>query len=160
MDNTNPYDTSLEWTNFYSQPTENVRPYEAASSYPLTSSYQQEKIRPMPAVRRLSKQEALERVQTLKGYIVVATLLGFGTLAGLIASQIAATNTVTLPGRFQGPPAMQQDPSGPIYQGAPSDSGGFFNHHGQDQGQGQGQGGGYGFGQNNNSGPISGSHTS
>ncbi len=30
MDNNNPYDTSLEWTNFYSQPTENVRPHEAA----------------------------------------------------------------------------------------------------------------------------------
>jgi len=151
MDNNNPYDTSLEWTNFYGQPTENVRPY------PLTPSYQQEKVRPRPAVKRLSKQEALERVQTLKGYIVVATLLGFGTLAGLVASQIVATNTVTLPGRFQGPPAMQQDPSGPAYNSAPSDSdgGGFFNRHGQGQGQG-----GYGFGQNNNSGPYSGSHTS
>lgn len=147
MDNNNPYDTSLEWTNFYSQPTENVRPY------PLTPSYQQEKVRPRPAVRRLSKQEALERVQTLKGYIVVATLLGFGALAGLVASQIVATNTVAMPGQFQGPPAMQQDPSGPAYNSAPSNSGGFFNQ------QGQGQGG-YGFGQNNNSGPFSGSHTS
>lgn len=145
MDNNNPYDTSLEWTNFYSQPTENVRPY------PLTPSYQQEKVKPRSAVRRLSKQEALERVQTLKGYIVVATLLGFGALAGLVASQIVATNTVTLPGPSQGSPAMQQDPSGPTYHSAPS--GGFFNR------QGQGQGG-YGFGQNNNSGPYSGSHTS
>src|SRR5450432_3217678 len=147
MDNNNPYDTSLEWTNFYGQPTENVRPY------PLTPSYQQEKIRPRPAVKRLSKQEALERVQTLKGYIVLATLLGFGTLGGLVALQIASTTTVTLPGQFQGPPVVQ-DPSGPAYNSGPSDSGGFFN-----QGQGQGQGG-YGFGQNNNSRPFSGSHTS
>jgi hypothetical protein len=154
----NPYDNSVEWTNFYSQPTENVRPYEAAYLHP---SYQQEKIRPMPAVKRLSKQEALERAQTLKGYIVLATLLGFGTLGGLIASQIVATNTITLPGQFQGPPTVH-DPYGPVYNSGPSDSGsgsgsgGFFNQ----QGPGQGQGG-YGFGQgNNNSGPISGSHTS
>jgi hypothetical protein len=149
MDNNNPYDTSLEWTNFYSQPTENVRPY------PLTPAYQQEKVKPRPAVRRLSKQEALERVQTLKGYIVVATLLGFAALAGLVASQIVATNTVTLPGQSQGSPNIQQNPSGPAYNSAPSNSGGFFNQ----QGQGQGQGG-YGFGQNNNSGPYSGSRTS
>ena len=159
MDDNNPYDTSLEWTNFYSQPTENVRPYEAVSPHPLTPAYQQEKIRPRPAARRLSKQEALERVRTLKGFIVVATLLGFGTLAALVASQIVATNAVTSPGKFQGSPAMQ-DSSGPDYHHgsgpSDSDSGGFFNQ----QGQGQGQGG-YGFGQDNNSaGPYSGSHTS
>lgn len=148
----NPYDTPLEWTNFYSQPTENVRPSEGAYFQP---SYQQEKIRPRPEVKRLSKQEALERVQTLKGYIVLATLLGFGTLGGLVASQIVATNTGTL---LQGPPAPQA-PSGPERHhrvwSSDSDSGGFFNQ----QGPGQGQGG-YGFGQNNNSQPFSGSHTS
>lgn len=151
----NPYDTRLEWTNFYSQPTENVRPSEGAYLHP---SYQQEKIRPRLAVKRLSKQEALERVQTLKGYIVLATLLGFGTLGGLVASQIVTTNTVTLPGQLQQQPATQ-DPSGPEQHhrvwSSNSDSGGFFNQ----QGPGQGQGG-YGFGQNNNSQPFSGSHTS
>jgi hypothetical protein len=164
--NDNPYDTSLEWMGFHNQQTENIRQQEAMQRYPFTPAYQREKIRPAPSprssIRRLSKSEALERVSYLKGFIMLATLLGFGTLGGLVANQIFSTT-----------PLLNQTSGGPAVQGpsvqAPSQqnpfpssqsdsgSGGFFGHH---------DGGGYGFGQNNNSGSsgssgsFSGSHTS
>src|SRR5437667_868742 len=87
--NDNPYDTSLEWTGFHNQQTENIHHYESAQLYPLTPAYQREKVRPAPSpLRRLSKSEALERANYLKGFIMAATLLGFGALGGLVASQI------------------------------------------------------------------------
>jgi hypothetical protein len=154
--NNNPYDTPVEWMNFHSQQTENVR-QQATQIYPLTPAYQREKIRTAPTpVRRLSKSEALERASYLKGFVVVATLLGFGTLGGLVANQIFTTSSPlnqVQTGPSQQDPSLQapaqQDPSGQ------SDSGGFFRQHG---------GGGYGFGQGNNagnnSGAFSGSRTS
>lgn len=160
MDN-NPYDTPLEWTNFYNQPTEDVRRYEGAYSYSLTPSYQMEKMKPRPAVssvKRLSKSEALELVSSLKSYIVAATLLGFVTLGGLVANQIF-TMSINI-NQPQVAPGMQVFPrhahfrEESPYPSGSSNSGGFFNQ------QGQGQGGGYGFGPGNNSSPFSGSHTS
>ena|ERR1019366_1064673 len=161
--NDNPYDTSLEWMGFHNQQTQDIRQQEAMQHYPLTPAYQREKIRPAPSpslARRLSKSEALERVSYLKGFIMLATLLGFGTLGGLVANQIFTT-TPLLNQTFGGPvvqgPSVQPVPSQqnpfPSSQ-SDSGSGGFFGHH---------DGRGYGFGQNNNSGSsgsFSGSHTS
>jgi hypothetical protein len=156
--NNNPYDTSLKWVNFHSQQTEDISQYEATHLYPLTPAYQREKIKPAPTgVGRLSKSQALARASYLKGFIIVATLLGFGTLGGLVANQMLSTitpldQTQTVPSvqapSMQAPSQQEPDPS------RPSDSGGFFKRHG----------GGYGFGQGNNSGDnsgsFSGSHTS
>ncbi|MBV9713600.1 MAG: hypothetical protein JO011_22100 [Ktedonobacteraceae bacterium] len=147
--NNNPYDTSVEWINFHRQQTEDMRQYEATHLYPLTPSYQREKIRPAPtSVRRLSKSEALERVSYLKGFIIGATLLGFGTLGGLVANQMFTTNTPL--NQSQGAPTVQAPSQQDPFPSWRSDSGGFFKRHE----------GGYGFGQDNNSGPFSGSHTS
>lgn len=152
--NDNPYDSSLEWTGFHNQQTENIHRYESAQLYPLTPAYQREKVRPNPAgspPRRLSKSEALERANYLKGFIMAATLLGFGVLGGLVASQLF-TNTPlnqTVVGPYMQAPADQDH-----FPSSRSDSGGFFRHH---------NGGGYNFGQNNDSGqsgPFSGSRTS
>lgn len=92
--NNNPYDTSVEWMNFHGQQTEDIR-QQATHLYPLTPAYQREKIRTAPTtqVRRLSKSEALERLSYLKGFIIVATLLGFGTMGGVVANQIFTTNS-------------------------------------------------------------------
>ena len=154
----NPYDTSLEWTGLHRQPRENVRRYEGGYSYPLTPSYQMEKIKPRPVAspaRRLSKSEALELVRSLRGYIVVATVLGFATLGGLVANQIFTMGTNV--DQLQSTPGIQAPFMRSHYPASQSNSGRFFNRH--DHGQWQGQGG-YRFGQSNISSPFSGSHTS
>lgn len=155
--NDNPYETSLEWMGFHSQQTENMRPYAVIPEYPLTPAYQREKIRPAsPQPRRLSKSEALERAGYLKGCIMLATLLGFGTLGGLVANQIFAATPLN---QTSGGPLVQTPSQEDPFPSSRSDSGGFFKHHNDDDD------GGYGFGQFNNagsagqsgSGPFSGS---
>ncbi len=164
--NNNPYDTSLQWINFHNQQTEDIHQQEATHIYPLTPAYQREKIRPVPTipVKRLSKIEALERAGYLKGFIMVATLLGFGTLGGLVANQMFSTTPLnqTQTPALQGPSVQAPSQQNPLPSDS-SDSGGFFKHHdrgGYGFGQGNDSGNNAGNGSGSNSGAFSGSHTS
>ena len=95
---------------------------------------------------RMPKAEALALVQQFKKWLVIASVVGFGVLSGLVVSHttgITSAATQQQPG--DNTTQQQSDPS------QSQDNGGFF----------QQQHGGYGFGPNSTQQPpVSGSRTS
>ena len=96
---------------------------------------------------RMPKAEALALVQQLKKWLVVASLVGFGVLTGLVVNHATGVTSTS----------AQQPGDNTIQQPAPAqsqDDGGFFQQQQQPQG-------GYGLGPNStHQPPVSGSRTS
>jgi hypothetical protein len=86
--------------------------------------------RPTSVPARMPKAKARARARTLKKGLVLASVLGFGALSGLVASHATGVTA-------QQPPATTV-PSNGLSPTSPPSSGGFF----------QQQPGGYGFGSN------------
>lgn len=98
---------------------------------------------------RMPKAKALALVQQCKKWLVVASLIGFGVLTGLVVNHTTGVTSTS---------AQQQQPGdNTIQQRAPAqsqDDGGFFQQQQQPQG-------GYGLGPNSTQQPpVSGTRTS
>ncbi len=148
---TNPYeyDSQVPWV-----PQQN-RAYAGGGSsaypdqqYPRSEPQQKSAEQKPKPPARMPKARALSLIRTCKKWLVAASLLGFLSLSGLVATQqVSAASNVnqSSSGASQDAPATTS-----------SDHHGFFHHHGDDN-----------FGSNNFSqgsassqGPVSGSHTS
>ena len=137
-----------------SQPATRWQPSQRYPQYQQPQQYQQR--RPQPAQQRssvqatrlaktgarMSKSEALNLLESLKKSILVAALIAFGVLSGLVATHVV--------GSAASGPSSPSPSVGPSQQN-PNNSGGYFNQ--------QGGGGGYQFGPGGSQ-PFSGSHTS
>ena len=161
-----PYDASLEWVpreypvDDYPAPPRTVPQWQQPQYYQQSGSLQAQQPwqqvqqrQPVLAAAstagtstkgRMSKSEALDLLESLKKSILVAALITFGVISGLVATHVvgSAANNTSSPSPSTNP-ALPQNPS---------DNGGFFNQQG-------GGGGGYQFGTGGSQ-PCSGSHTS
>lgn len=143
-----------ENTFYYQSPYNQPGPYQSLSRQPRPfpenyggSPYNQQRQPGQPRrVPPMPKAQALDLVEKFKRWIVVATLVGFGSLGALILSNIPVSkaNGAT-------PASSQSDPNSTVPSSTSSsnaNSGGIF----------QQQQGGYGFGSGNNyqgQGPVS-----
>lgn len=85
-----------------------------------------EKLRPAPKAKAMPKAEALALVEKLKNWIIIGSVIGFGTIGGLVIN-----HTVGVTSRQATSSSTQQ--SVPSSSSSSSQSGGFFQ---QQQGQG------------------------
>jgi hypothetical protein len=143
---TNPYeyDTTIPWMPQQNQVVEDRDATASASRRHLSVEYtpipphaewDQKILQPA----RMPKAQAVALARTFKKWLIVASLVSFGTLSGLVAY-----HQLNVP--------ANQAPSGPaqVTPATPSSSGGFFD-----------QQGGNNFGSSNSSqGPVSGSSVS
>ena len=176
MDNTNsynPYDDTIKWTpgqnntqgQFYNgAPGMSPHPPQAQMQYPPTPESYQRPVQATPPGQqmprtprpstpaRMSKAQAKSMASSIKKGVVVASLVSFGTLSGLVATHLqaaastqtqqstpATNNQNTSPGSSSSSSTNSNpnDNSGSNQNSTGSSSGGFFNQQG---------GGGYGFG--------------
>jgi hypothetical protein len=92
-----------------------------------------EKLRTAPKAKHMPKAEALALVDKLKNWVVIGSVVAFGTIGGLVISHsVGVTSTQAANNNTQ-----QSAPSSSSSSSS-SQSGGFFQ---QQQQQGQGQGG-------------------
>ncbi len=124
---TNPYDITVPWTPQQNQWTED-RYISARNSQQrpsvLETSMQQlrDGDQKLKLAGRMTKAEALALLNKFKHWLVIASLIAFGVLSGLVAHQQANTAVRQLP----------TDPSQALPD-APSSSGGFFDQQGGNQ---------------------------
>lgn len=127
------------------------RAYPGYSPSPVPKGRAPQPPRPSAGSERMSKAETLELLSSLKRALVVSSLVAFGVLSGLVATNVVGSSTgASTPSggdsSSQSAPAQSTDP----FHG--DDSGGFFNQQG---------GGGSGFGSGGSGqAPFTGSHTS
>jgi hypothetical protein len=155
-----PYDASLEWVPReypveHPAPPQAVPQWQQPQYYQRSGSLQAQQLRQpgRPGAStttastkgRMSKSEALDLLESLKKSILIAALITFGVISGLVATHVvgSAANNTSSPSPSANPAFPQQNSS---------DNGGFFNQQG-------GGGGGYQFGSGGSQ-PFSGSHTS
>lgn len=161
-----PYDASLEWVPREYQvdhpaPSQAVPQWQQSPYYQRSGSLQAQQQRQQAPRRqpgwasastitastkgRMSKSEALDLLESLKKSILIASLITFGVISGLVATHVVGStaNNTSSPSPSASPAFPQQNSS---------NNGGFFNQQG-------GGGGGYQFGPGSSQ-PFSGSHTS
>ena len=130
---TQPYQPYIEYINTMASQQPGLRP---AAVQTVQRPAARPAAAPMPA--RMSKAEALLVIGSLKKWLVVSSVVGFGILGGLV---VAHTTGVT----------SQTQQTTPTNTSTTQDNGGFF----------QQQQGGFGFGNGNSSqSPFSGTRTS
>jgi hypothetical protein len=90
-----------------------------------------EKLRTAPKAKHMPKAEALALVEKLKNWVVIGSVIAFGTIGGLVIN-----HTVGVTSRQATSSSTQQ--SVPSSSSSSSQAGGFFQQQQQQQGQGQG----------------------
>jgi hypothetical protein len=144
-----------EYPGYYAQPGY----YTGATQQQVTPPRRQQIVRPSADKPvRMSKAETLEVADSLKKFLVIASIVGFGALSALAASHVTGvTSSQAAPSSSSSASSSSPGTQSPSNSDNSGNSGGFFNSGNQSN---QGNQGGYQFGPGNSQSPFSGSHTS
>ena len=137
-----PYEhSSLPWQESQQQLSDEA-PYFTPSRYELD----RQKLRVPTRRERMSKEQAMVLVRSLKKGVVVAAIVAFAIFSFLAANFLSVVAHSPFGGPLGYPPGMHQRDH------APDNDDFFHNHHNR--------GGGYDFGSSNSQPPVSGSNVS